>query len=131
MFGGKIRESIVWDHDHGALLWVDIGGKRVQRLRLSDARHEIWPMPDFPTSVGLCRVTRLRHDLFAIANTMFADANSADGHQVNRRQFSTPHDRGLPDGSCRDHDGGIWTCRVVVGYPVTRRPRGKRVQLRT
>ena len=84
-------------------------------MRLSDARHEIWPMPDFPTSVGLCWVTRLRHDLFAIANTLVAYDIAADGHLVNRRQFSTPNDRGLPDGSCRDQDGGIWTCRVAGG----------------
>lgn len=50
--GDIVGESIPCDPDCGALLWVDIGGKRMQRLSLSDARHEIWPMPDFPTSVG-------------------------------------------------------------------------------
>ena len=47
--GDIVGESIPWDHDRGALLWVDIVGKQVQCLRLPDARHEIWPMPDFPT----------------------------------------------------------------------------------
>lgn len=55
MFGGKIGESIVWDHDRGALHREDIGGKRVRRLRLSNARHQIWPTRDFPASVGPCR----------------------------------------------------------------------------
>lgn len=29
------------------------GGKRIHRLSLSDHRHELWPAPDFPTSIGL------------------------------------------------------------------------------
>ena len=50
-----VGESIVYDDRRNALLWVDICGKRVHRLHLGDGRHEIWPTPDFPTSVGLRR----------------------------------------------------------------------------
>jgi sugar lactone lactonase YvrE len=48
-----IGESIVYDDCHNALLWVDIGGKRIHRLALGERSHEIWPTPEFPTSIGL------------------------------------------------------------------------------
>jgi sugar lactone lactonase YvrE len=48
-----IGESIVYDDCRNALLWVDIGGKRIHRLALEEMRHEIWPTPEFPTSIGL------------------------------------------------------------------------------
>jgi sugar lactone lactonase YvrE len=48
-----VGESIVYDDRRDALLWVDIGGKRIHRLFLNDHRHELWPTPDFPTSIGL------------------------------------------------------------------------------
>src|SRR3984885_9573200 len=48
-----VGESVVYDDQRGALLWVDIGGKRIHRVLLGDKRHEIWPAPDFPTSIGL------------------------------------------------------------------------------
>src|ERR1700748_2100292 len=48
-----VGESLVYDERQNALLWVDIGGKRIHRLFLDDRRHELWPTPDFPTSIGL------------------------------------------------------------------------------
>jgi sugar lactone lactonase YvrE len=48
-----VGESAVYDERSNALLWVDIGGKRIHRLRLAERRHEAWPAPDFPTSIGL------------------------------------------------------------------------------
>jgi sugar lactone lactonase YvrE len=48
-----VGESAVYDDQRGALLWVDIAGKRIHRVLLGDKRHEIWPAPDFPTSIGL------------------------------------------------------------------------------
>jgi sugar lactone lactonase YvrE len=48
-----IGESIVYDDCRNALLWVDICGKRIHRLALGDMHHEIWPTPEFPTSIGL------------------------------------------------------------------------------
>ncbi len=48
-----VGESIVYDDRRDALLWVDICGKRIHRLGLGNHRHEIWPTPDFPTSIGL------------------------------------------------------------------------------
>ena len=48
-----VGESIVYDDRRDALLWVDIGGKRIHRLFLNDHRRELWPTPDFPTSIGL------------------------------------------------------------------------------
>jgi sugar lactone lactonase YvrE len=50
-----VGESLVYDDSRDALVWVDIGGKRVHRLFLSDLKHEAWPAPDFPTSIGLTR----------------------------------------------------------------------------
>lgn len=84
-------------------------------------------------------VTRLADDAFGITNTMIwpepgvfvtADTTenalyrytvSPDGRQLSdRRPFSEPFARGLPDGSCIDSEGGIWTCRVVGGQCLTR-----------
>jgi sugar lactone lactonase YvrE len=48
-----VGESIVYDERRNALLWVDIVGKRVHRLSLDGMRHETWPTPEFPTSIGL------------------------------------------------------------------------------
>ena len=48
-----VGESLVYDDRRDALVWVDIGGKRIHRLRLADKSHESWPAPDFPTSIGL------------------------------------------------------------------------------
>jgi sugar lactone lactonase YvrE len=48
-----VGESAVYDERLDALVWVDIGGKRIHRLHLAERRHEVWPAPDFPTSIGL------------------------------------------------------------------------------
>jgi sugar lactone lactonase YvrE len=48
-----VGESIVYDDRRDALLWVDIGGKRIHRFFLNDHRCELFPTPDFPTSIGL------------------------------------------------------------------------------
>lgn len=50
-----VGESIVYDDRRNALLWIDICGKRIHRLHLGTGQHEIWPTPDFPTSIGLRR----------------------------------------------------------------------------
>jgi len=48
-----VGESLVYDDRRNALVWVDIGGKRIHRLSLDDRRHKLWEAPDFPTSIGL------------------------------------------------------------------------------
>jgi sugar lactone lactonase YvrE len=48
-----VGESAVYDERRDALVWVDIGGKRIHRLHLAGLRHEVWLAPDFPTSIGL------------------------------------------------------------------------------
>jgi sugar lactone lactonase YvrE len=48
-----VGESIVWSARDAALWWVDIVGRRIHRLDPATGRHETWPTPDFPTSIGL------------------------------------------------------------------------------
>lgn len=48
-----VGESVIWSGDEQALYWVDIGGKRIHRLEVADGRHDAWPTPDFPTSIGM------------------------------------------------------------------------------
>jgi sugar lactone lactonase YvrE len=56
-----------------------------------------------------------------IENTLYRYSVSPDGQRLtDRRVFSAPFGRGLPDGSCIDSEGGIWTCRVVGGQCLTR-----------
>lgn len=83
-------------------------------------------------------VTRLTEDRFGITNTMvwlddgrfitadtvanrlFAYPPGEQGRLGTRSDFGAPFDRGFPDGSCRDAEGGVWTCRVAGGAAVTR-----------
>lgn len=48
-----VGESIIWSGDERALYWVDIGGKRIHRLEVAGGRHDLWPTPDFVTSIGM------------------------------------------------------------------------------
>lgn len=48
-----VGESIIWSADEKALYWVDIVGKRINRLEPAGGRHDSWPTPDFATSIGM------------------------------------------------------------------------------
>jgi sugar lactone lactonase YvrE len=50
-----VGESIIWCGEEQALYWVDIGGRSIHRLEVATGRHESWPTPDFPTSIGMRR----------------------------------------------------------------------------
>jgi sugar lactone lactonase YvrE len=214
-----VGESLVWDEQAQALWWVDIVGRRIHRYEPGTDRHDVWPTPDFPTSIGLradggfivgltrdvClwtpsegfkRLATPEPDLpdnrlnegrvapdgsfwvgtmqnnltavgrpkditrssgaiyrvgadgsvrqltpreFGIANTMlwmndqrFVTADTLvntlyeykidpmTGLLSDRRVFARGPDRGLPDGSCLDAEGGIWNCRVVEGAALAR-----------
>lgn len=51
--GDGVGESLVYDDRSNALLWVDITGRRIQRLDLASGRVERWSVDEFPTSIGL------------------------------------------------------------------------------
>jgi sugar lactone lactonase YvrE len=36
-----VGESLVYDERQNALVWVDVGGKRIHRLFLDTRRHEL------------------------------------------------------------------------------------------
>lgn len=102
------------------------------------------PMAQAGTTGALYRiasdgaVTRLSEDRFGITNTMvwlddgrfvtadtvanalYAYPVTADGVLGTRASFGPQVTRGLPDGSCRDAEGAVWTCRVVGGQALTR-----------
>ena len=83
-------------------------------------------------------LTRLSGDLFGITNTLvwpspgtlvtadttknalFSYRIDAGGRLVDRRTILEGFARGLPDGSCLDAEGMIWTARVVGGACLTR-----------
>jgi len=48
-----VGESIVYDVRSNALVWVDIVGRRIQRLHLATGEVQRWPVEEFPTSIGL------------------------------------------------------------------------------
>jgi sugar lactone lactonase YvrE len=52
--GDIVGESLVWDDRRRALVWVDIVGRRVHRFSPPSGKHELWPLRDFATSIGLC-----------------------------------------------------------------------------
>ena len=48
-----VGESIIWSATETALYWVDILGSRIHRLEPDSGRHDVWPTPELPTSIGL------------------------------------------------------------------------------
>lgn len=48
-----VGKSIVWSAPETALYWVDILGSRIHRLEPECGRHDVWPTPELPTSIGL------------------------------------------------------------------------------
>ena len=50
-----VGESLVWSPAQQGLYWVDIVGSRIHRLEPGSGRHETWPTPELPTSIGLAR----------------------------------------------------------------------------
>jgi sugar lactone lactonase YvrE len=48
-----VGESLVWDERKQRLVWVDIIGRRIQRLDPRTLAHESWDMPDLVASIGL------------------------------------------------------------------------------
>lgn len=51
--GNVVGESLVWSAAESALYWVDIVGSRIHRLEPGTGRHDLWPTPELPTSIGL------------------------------------------------------------------------------
>lgn len=84
------------------------------------------------------RLSQVSDDLYGIANTLvwpepnrlvvadttknslFQCSLRPDGRLGPRDILSEGFDRGLPDGSCMDAEGGIWTARVAGGACLTR-----------
>lgn len=50
-----VGESLVWSPAEQGLYWVDIVGSRIHRLQPGSGRHETWPTPELPTSIGLAK----------------------------------------------------------------------------
>jgi sugar lactone lactonase YvrE len=51
----QVGESPLWSADEQALYWVDIVGSRIHRYEPGTDRHDAWPTPELPTSIGLRR----------------------------------------------------------------------------
>lgn len=133
-----VGESLIYDDRREALVWVDIGGKRIHRLWLADRRHEEWPAPDFPTSIGLDRngdaIVGLRDrvalwrfggafETLAVVEPDLPDNRLNEGKVGPDGAFwvGTMQNNLNPDGSPRDmdrHSGAIY--RVTRDGEVTR-----------
>ncbi|HEV7254264.1 MAG TPA: SMP-30/gluconolactonase/LRE family protein [Mesorhizobium sp.] len=48
-----VGESLIWHAGEKALFWVDIVEKRIHRFEPGSGLHDLWPTPDFATSIGL------------------------------------------------------------------------------
>ena len=98
-----VGESLVWDAAKGALVWVDIGGRRIHRHCLATARHETWPTPEIPTSIGL------RSDGGAIVGLMTRVALWDWGGEFRTLAVPEPD---LPDNRLNEGrvapDGSFW-----------------------
>lgn len=87
--------------------------KRIHRLRLAERRHEAWPAPDFPTSIGL------RTDGGAIVAMLDRVALWDYGGEFRTLAIIEPD---LPDNRLNEGrvgpDGAFW--RFLVADPATR-----------
>jgi sugar lactone lactonase YvrE len=54
-----------------------------------------------------------------LANAIYSYEIGADGHLSHRKPVLSGFPRGLPDGSCLDDRGRVWTARVAGGGCVT------------
>jgi sugar lactone lactonase YvrE len=69
----------------------------------------VWPVPG-----RLVTADTTKNALYAY------DVDPASGALSGRHTLLEGWERGLPDGSCLDADGNIWTARVVGGACLTR-----------
>lgn len=101
---------------------IGASGEPLSITRRSGAIHRIDPAGRVetltPHEFGICNTMIWRPGELICADTL------ANGLFVYDRQGSTlgarrpwgeTIERGLPDGSAADRDGGVWTCRVGVG----------------
>jgi len=62
-----VGESLLWDENRKALIWVDIIGRRIHRFDPANRDHQSWRTPDLATSIGLRRdggaIVGLRKDV--------------------------------------------------------------------
>lgn len=82
--------------------------------RVSDDRFGITNTFVWPTPERLVTADTTRNMVYAYS------VARASGQLSDRRAILEGFDRGLPDGSCLDAAGNIWTARVVGGACLTR-----------
>ena len=114
-----VGESAVYDERRDALVWVDIGGKRIHRLHLAERRHEAWSVPDFPTSIGL------RADGGAIVGLRDRVALWDYGGEFRTLAIVEPD---LPDNRLNEGrvgpDGAFWVGTMQNNLETRRRAQG-------
>jgi sugar lactone lactonase YvrE len=104
---------------HGTLyrLTRDLTLTRVTEDLFGITNTLVWPTPDSLVTAD------------SLANTLFS-YDIRDGHLSGRRLFQSGFERGIPDGSCLDAEGFLWTARVAGGACLTRTaPNGEIVQV--
>ncbi|MBB1251554.1 SMP-30/gluconolactonase/LRE family protein [Rhizobium sp. G21] len=119
-----VGESIIWSDHEQALYWVDIGGKRIHRLEVGGGRHDAWPTPDFPTSIGMRAnggfIVGLAHEVCLWTpdgrfETLAVPEPSRPGNRLNEGRVapdgsfwvSTMQNNLNPDGTPKDMDGHV------------------------
>ena len=119
-----VGESIIWSGDEQALYWVDIGGRRIHRLEVEGGRHDTWPTPDFPTSIGMREdggfIVGLAHEVCLWRpdgkfETFVVPEPDRPGNRLNEGKVapdgafwvSTMQNNLNPDGSPKDMDSPV------------------------
>jgi sugar lactone lactonase YvrE len=119
-----VGESIIWSGDEQALYWVDIGGRRIHRLEVEGGRHDTWPTPDFPTSIGMREdggfIVGLAHEVCLWRpdgnfETFVVPEPDRPGNRLNEGKVapdgafwvSTMQNNLNPDGSPKDMDSHV------------------------
>ena len=111
----QIGESPVWRGGEGALYWVDIGGKSVNRLELASGNRTSWKAEEMPACLAFARDGAL----LAGMETGIFSLELAGGVARGRRLASVNHPMAsmrFNDGRC-DRQGRLWAGTLHTNIP--------------
>jgi sugar lactone lactonase YvrE len=112
----SLGESPVWRPREGALYWVDIAGRAVNRLELASGKRRSWRTEEMPGCLAFARDGAL---LAAMETGIFSLELAADGAARARRLASVAHPMAamrFNDGRC-DRQGRFWAGTLHTDIP--------------
>ena len=111
-----LGESPVWRAREGALYWVDIAGRAVNRLDMASGKRRAWRTQEMPGCIAFARDGSV---IAAMETGIFSLELAADGSAPARRLASVAHPMAsmrFNDGRC-DRQGRFWAGTLHTDIP--------------